>query len=110
MSFGDMYEPENEGEIYRKHGGCSDETLLFADGAEDKVGVLFGHIFELCLSAVEKSFSGDAARTDGNLRLVDVIAGSSDVFLDSERHLDTHLLMRLENVVENIVNREKEKH
>jgi len=35
----------------------ADEAELLADGAEDEVGVLLGHVFELRLCAVKEAFA-----------------------------------------------------
>ena len=84
LTFGDgdyaQYEYEEEGE----YGGCADEAFFFAYCAEYKVGVLFGHVLELGLGAVEKSFAGDASGADGYFGLVYVVAGSAQVLDDAE--------------------------
>ena len=106
LAFGDgdyaQYEYQEEGE----YGGCADEAFFFAYGAEYEVGVLFGHVFELGLGAVEKSFAGDASGTDGYFGLVYVVAGSAQVLDNAERHFYALLLVGLEDFIEHFVDRE----
>ena len=54
-------ESENEGEEKQQHSGAANEAVLFAYGAEDEVGVLFWHVFQFGLCAVEKSLAGKSA-------------------------------------------------
>ena len=69
--------------------------------------MLFGHVFELGLGAVEESFAEEAARADGDFALIYVIAGVAQVFDYAEGHLDSHLLVVLQ-VVEGSIDREEE--
>ena len=95
LTFGDgdyaQYEYEEEGE----YGGCADEAFFFAYGAEYEVGVLFGHIFELCLGAVEEAFAGKAARANGYCRLVDIVSCATNGFHNAQSHFDAEPLVRL---------------
>ena len=77
------YYPEYESYIKRYDGERAGKTFFFADCAEDEVGVLFGNVFELGLGTVEEAFAGQTSGADGNFRLVDVVAGSAEVFLDA---------------------------
>ena len=76
--------------------------MFLAHGAEDEVGVLFGHILQLGLCAVEKSLAHEATRAYGYLALVHVVARSVEVLLKSEQHFDTLLLVGLQHIVEHI--------
>ena len=51
----------------------SDEPQLFADGREDEVRVLFGHVAEVRLKALEETRAVQSARADGVLGVVDVV-------------------------------------
>ena len=56
----------------------------------------------------EEALTGEPTRSDSDLRLVDIVALPLEVALDAEGDLDTHLLVRLENIIEDIVHREEE--
>ena len=86
----------------------TDEAELLANGAEDEVGVLLGHVFELRLCAVKEAFAQQAAGADGDLGLVDVVARSAGVVLQAEGDADALLLVGLEHVVEDVVDRQHE--
>ena len=59
-------------------------------------------------SSPTEALPRQAPRADGDLRLVDVVPLALEVALDAEGDLDTHLLVRLENIIEDIVHREEE--
>ena len=84
------------------------ESLFLAHGAEDEVSVLLRHILELGLRAVEESLALESSRSDGYLTLVHIVTCSLEVFLESEEHFDTCLLVWLEHVVEGMVGTMKE--
>lgn len=96
-------EAEDEGEEEQQDAGCTDEAFLLADGAEDEVGVLLRHVFELCLRAVEEALAFESARADGYLALMDVVAGMLDVVVETQQHVDAGALVGLQDVVEGIV-------
>ena len=64
---------------------------------------MFGHVLQLRLRAVEKAFSAKTARANGYLALVNVIAHTLEVFLQSQQHIDARTLIRLEHVVQRVV-------
>ena len=99
LTFGQADEAPNEEQIDKEHAGRAEESLFLADGAEDEVGLLFRHVFELRLRALEESFSGKSARADGDLRLIDVVAGAAHVVVLSKEHFDARLLMGRQDVV-----------
>lgn len=70
---------------------------------KNEVRILFGDIFKLSLRAVQKAFSGQATRPDGNLRLIYVIARSRQVLFHTQHNLDTNLLVRFQYFIEEIV-------
>lgn len=76
------------------------KALLFANGAENEVGVLLGHVFQLGLGAVEEAFAFKTARTNGYFALVHVVTGSAIVFVHAEQHLYAHALVFFEHIVE----------
>ena len=69
--------------------------------------VLLGHIFELGLGAVEKSFAGETSGTYGYTRLIYVIAFAQRVINDAQGYFDTLLLMGLQNGIKCIVDRKQ---
>ncbi len=79
--------------------------MLFTNGAEDKVGILLGHIFQFGLCTIEKTFSSKPSRSDGNLRLSHVIPCPTQILFHAQSHLDAHLLMRLQDIVKDILHR-----
>ena len=62
----------------------SDEPLLFTYRTKDKVGILLRNILQLGLRTVQKAFSGESTRTDRNLRLVHIIAGTARIVFQSQ--------------------------
>ena len=110
LSLGQMDEPQDEGQEEQQHAGRAHEALLLADGAEDEVGVLLGHVLQLGLRAVEEALALEASRPDGNLRLVDVIARPAEVLLEPEEHVDTRALVGLQDVVQAVVGQIEEHH
>ena len=104
------YRHEAEDKCHEKqyHPDGSPKALLLADGTEDKIGILFGHIFQFGLCAVEEAFTPEAARTDGDFRLVHVVAGTPQILLHTQSHLDTLLLVGFQHLVEGIVDRKEE--
>ena len=82
--------------------------MLLAYRTEDEVRFLFGHILQLGLRTVQEAFAQKAARTDGYLALVDIVAGSRRVVLHAQQHLDTDLLVGFKHFVEHVVGRLKE--
>ena len=103
LALGKVYEPEDEDEENSQHQGTTHKTLLLSHCAEDKVGILLGHVFQLCLGSVQETLAMQSARTDGNLCLDDIIAGSLGVVLQSKENSDARLLVRLEHITEHIV-------
>ena len=69
---------------------------------------MLGDIVQLGLRPLVEALPRQAPRADGDLRLVDVVPLALEVALDAEGDLDTHLLVRLENIIEDIVHREEE--
>lgn len=110
LSLGERKQSEYEDEEQQQHACRTDETLLLAHGAEDEVGVLLGHELQLGLRAVEEAFAFESARADGYLALMNVVAGTGKVFVESEQHVDAHTLMRLHHVVQHVVGRVEEHH
>lgn len=108
LPLGKMDETQDKRQEEHKDTCCSYESLFFAHGAEDEVSVLLRHILELGLRAIEESLALEPSRSDGYLTLVHIVTGSLEVFLESEEHFDTCLLMWLEHVVEGMVGTMKE--
>lgn len=103
LAFGQDDEAQDKGQEECQHGGGAQEAFLLAHGAEDEVRVLLGDILQLGLRAVEEALARQAARADGYLGLVDVVARAAGVFFQAQEHLDAHLLVALEDAVEDVV-------
>ena len=78
LALGQDNEAQDEDEEEHEYQGRSEETFLLAHGAEDEVRVLLGDVFQLGLRAVQEAFARQAARADGNLGLVDVVARAAE--------------------------------
>ena len=103
LAFGQIDEPQNKTEKEHQDNGAAHEAVLLADGAEDEVGVLFGHIFQLRLRAVEKTFAVESAGTDGYFALAHVVAGTVDILFQSQKDAHAFLLVGLKHVVEHVI-------
>ena len=62
--------------------------------------MLFGHIAEFGLGAIQKALAGESSRAYSNFALVHVIALSLDVVFNAKGNHDTHLLVWLEHLIE----------
>ena len=67
------------------------------------IGVLFGHIFQLRLRAVEKTFAVESAGTDGYFALAHVVAGTVYILFQSQKDTHAFLLVGLKHVVEHVI-------
>ena len=103
LPFGELEQPEYERQEHQQYACRAYKALFFAHGAEDEVGVLLGHKLQLGLCSVEEALAFESARTDGYLTLVHIVAGSIQVFVQSEQHIDTHALVRLHHIVQYVV-------
>ena len=110
LSLRHLYQSDDEGEEQQQYSCRPYESLLFANGAEDKVGVLLRHEFQFRLCSVQKSLALQSARTDGYLALVNIVAGTLQVFIETKQHVDAHSLMRLHHIVQYVACRIEECH
>ena len=108
LAFGELDEPEEEGEIEYDECGATDEAPLLADGAEDEVGFLLGDKVGLGDGAFEEALAEEAARADGNLGLVDVVADALEVLRFAEQDVDAFALVGFEHFLEGEIDREDE--
>ena len=58
-------------------------AFFLAYGAEDEVGVLFRHEFQLGLCSVQEAFASKTTRSYGYLALVNVVAGTGQVVIQT---------------------------
>ena len=65
LTLGHRNKAQYQGQEKQQHGRRADKTLFLTHGAEDEVRILFGHVLQLGLGAVQESFSGQPARADG---------------------------------------------
>ena len=110
LALGKMDETQDEGEEQQQHRRRTEESLLLAHGAEDKVGVLFGHKLQFGLSAVEKSLAFKTARPYCYLTLMYIISRTGKILVETEKHIDSHPLVRLHDIVEHIICRIEKHH
>ena len=80
-----------------------DETThkppLFRPHRENKVRVFFRQEAQLVLGAVEKSLSPQHARTDGDLRLADVVASPQRIQIGAQKDEDASLLIGFQDML-----------
>ena len=93
LALGDVDEAQDEGEEQQQHTGGTEEAFLLADGAEDEVGVLLGHVLQLGLRAVEEALALEAAGAYGYLALMDVVARIADVVVEAQQDVDAGALV-----------------
>ena len=103
-----MHQPEDKDQEKDQHQSTAHKTLLLAYGTEDEVGVLLGHILQFGLCAIKEPLAFKSARTYGYLGLDDIVSCSLGIILQSQKHTDTCLLVRLQDIVEDIVHRIEE--
>lgn len=103
LSFGQEYQPQNQNKKSYQDGSRTDKALLLSYRTEDKVSVLFGHILQFGLRAIQETFSSQPAGADGNLGLVHIISRTYQIFFQAQHYLDTDLLMRFQYIVKDIV-------
>lgn len=61
LTLGYGYDPQDERKEDEQYRSGANEAFFLADGAEYEVSVLFRHIFELGLSAVQESFTCESS-------------------------------------------------
>ena len=86
--------------------------MLFANGAENIVGALLGHVFQLGHITLQWAFAKNPAGTDGHFRVYEVIAGTPCIglrFTGAQPYFDTLLLVRREYAVTGKVGRKYER-
>ena len=76
LSFGQGNNPGEQRHVEDDEGGASEESPFLAHGAEDEVGLLFGHEVGLGDGAFAPALARQSAAADGYFRLVDVVAGT----------------------------------
>ncbi len=74
---------------------AAEEAELLGHGGEDEVGVLLGQEVELALGAQAEAFPQQAARTERDLALQDVIAGAGGVLVGMQEGEDAVALVAL---------------
>lgn len=105
LPFGQINDPYQKCDIKQHHDQGSLETAFFAYRAENEVGMLFGNEIVFGLRAFKKTFAHQSARTDGNLRLMHIVARTFQVFLHAKQNLDTGALMVLQDLEKGEVDR-----
>ena len=93
-------DPENQTRKQCQDKEASQETPLFTDCAKNKIGALFRHKIKPGLGSLKKTFSKESARTNGYLRLVQVVTDTQGIAFETENGIDTRLLMGLQNIME----------
>ena len=103
LSFRQGYESENQCQKQQQHTCRPQEALFLTYCTEDEVGILFRHKLQFCLCTIQKALSLQSTGANGYLTLVYIIAGPSQVFLQSQQHIDTRTLVGLHHIIEDEV-------
>ena len=103
-----MHQPQYQSQEKQQHACRTEETFLLAYRTEDKVCILLRHELQLGLRSIEETFSLKSAGTNGNLTLMHVISRTSQIFIQSQQHVDTHSLMRFHHMIQHIIGRIEE--
>src|ERR1700691_1609989 len=90
-----VHQPQNQTKIQQQDDANADETLFLGKRGQNEIRISHGHEAQLVLAAFAETFAPKSARTDGNLRLQNLIAGAARVLLGVEECFDTLLLVRL---------------
>ena len=98
-----MYKTQDERQEQDEHTCRTHKTFFFAHSTEDKVGILFWNELQFCLRTIQKALSLQTARANGNLALVYVLASTFQVFLQTQKHINTNTLVGLHHVVKHVI-------
>src|ERR1700760_2280481 len=94
-----LHESEQQRHIQTQGNKHALEALLLRPSRHDEVGITNGNVAELILRAVTKSFTPKTARTYGDFRLEQLIAGTFRIVFWMQEGSDSLTLIRLENVL-----------
>src|SRR5690606_5611017 len=75
------------------HNQATDPSKFFAQGAKDKICVLFGDKVKLRLSALQIALAQQPTGTDGDLRLGHIPSYTQGIQVGVEQHHDSVLLV-----------------
>ena len=94
----------------RSSSAAADETALFGKHGEDEVGMALGQEGHLALGPLAEALAGKLAGTDGDLRLVRVVAAPQRIDARIDEGLDPVLLIGLELAPDLVADRRHEEH
>src|SRR5579871_3230441 len=94
-----LHESEQQRHIQTQGNQHALEALLFRPSRHNEVGITNRNVAELILRAVTKSFAPETARTNGDLGLEQLIAGTLRIFFGVQERSDSLALIRLENML-----------
>ena len=92
----DRQAPAQDHRESAKHHDPPQETPFFRHGGEDEIGMRFGQVVEMALRTLVEALARETARTDGDLRLGDVIAITQRVAFGIEEGEHALLLIGLQ--------------
>ena len=108
LPFGQHQEPHKQRQEQKQQQCGAHKAPFLANSAEDEVGALLGHELEFGLRALQIALARQAARADGNHRLVHVVARALKVNLDAQQVVDAGALVSGQHVIKEISHRESE--
>ena len=95
---GEIERPRHHGKVERKQQQCTEQPEFLADHGEYEIGGAFRQELQLSLRTLQVALSGDAARTDRDGGLDDVVARAERIVLRIEEGEHALLLVVVQQV------------
>ena len=101
LSFGNLNDAEQKHQKDGHDAKNTDKTLLFADGTENEIRLLFGNEIEFGHCAFQKSLALKTAWTDGHFWVIEVVSGPAWVhFVGIEPDIDAVAVVFFQDIIE----------
>ena len=101
LSFGNLNDAEQKHQKDGHNAKNTDKTLLFADGTENEIRLLFGNEIEFGHCAFQKSLALKTAWTDGHFWVIEVVSGPAWVhFVGIEPDIDAVAVVFFQDIIE----------
>src|SRR5690606_4803390 len=99
LAFGDIHDTQQQGQVNADNDHRTYESPFFTYGAEDKIRTLLRYKVVLRLRTLQVTFPPELTGSDGNHRLVEVVALPAGVVNLAQKHIDTVALVRLQHII-----------